>query len=547
MHQSPGLFGDGPMPKTYEVAGVNEAIAAVSLGELARIQAQLRGAAPAFVFEGRTTSFAEFDVYANRVANGLIGAGLPAGARICHLGKNTDFYFELLFGAMRASVVMVPLNWRLATPELVYLLEDCKAQALFVGPEFVDLARKLVAEASSLRLVVAMEGGAAEWQPFPEWRDGQSAEEPQRNIAGDDIALQLYTSGTTGRPKGAMIRHSCILGPRRLHAQNPPEWNRWSEDDISLVAMPNFHIGGTGWGISGFMHGARSIVVREFDPGRVLEYIARDRISKIFMVPAALQIVVRQPRAREIDYSCLKHILYGASPIPLELLRECMEVFSCGFVQMYGLTETTGTIVVLPPEDHDPRGTPRMRSAGKPLPGVEIRIVDEKGHALPPHEVGEIATRSLSNMAGYWNLPEVTGQILDSDGWLRTGDAGYVDEDGYVYVHDRVKDMIISGGENIYPAEVENAIFGQPDVADVAVIGVPDERWGEAVKAIVVRKPGRYPTAEDVIAWARERIAGYKVPKSVEFVERLPRNPSGKILRRELREPYWVGRERRVN
>jgi acyl-CoA synthetase (AMP-forming)/AMP-acid ligase II len=208
------------------------------------------------------------------------------------------------------------------------------------------------------------------------------------------------------------------------------------------------------------------------------------------MVPAAMQIVVRHPRAREVDYSRLSYILYGASPIPLALLREAMEVFGCGFVQMYGMTETSGTIVALAPEDHDPEGSPRMRSAGKPLPGVEIAILDEEGAAVPVGEVGEICSRSVANMAGYANLPDATAKTLTADGWLRTGDAGYLDADGYVYIHDRVKDMIITGGENVYPAEVENAIFDHPAVADVAVIGVPDPKWGEAVKACVVRRPG---------------------------------------------------------
>jgi long-chain acyl-CoA synthetase len=264
-------------------------------------------------------------------------------------------------------------------------------------------------------------------------------------------------------------------------------------------------------------------------------------------VPAAIQIVLRDPRARQTDYSRMKHVGYGASPIPLDLLREAVEVFGCGFAQMYGMTETTGTIVALPPEDHDLNGNQRMRSAGKPLPGVEVAVLDEAGNKLPPGQVGEIATRSPWNMAGYWNLPEATAKTIDQDGWLRTGDAGYLDEDGYVYIHDRVKDMIITGAENVYPAEVESAIYGHPDVADVAVIGVPDEKWGEAVKAIVVPKPGKSPDPQDIIAFARTRVAGYKAPKSVDFIEALPRNASGKILRRELREPFWAGKERRVN
>jgi fatty-acyl-CoA synthase len=256
--------------------------------------------------------------------------------------------------------------------------------------------------------------------------------------------------------------------------------------------------------------------------------------------------VVRQPRARTVDFSRLKYMLYGASPIPAALLKECIEVFKCGFVQMYGMTETTGTIVALPPEDHV-EGLERMRSAGKALPGIELAILDVDGQPLPPRQVGEIATRSGSNMAGYWNLPEATASTLRSDGWLRTGDAGYMDEDGYLYIHDRIKDMIISGGENIYPAEVESALCDHPDVAEAAVIGIPDDKWGEAVKAVVVMKPGKQATATDIINFTRERIAGFKTPKSVEFLPALPRNPSGKILRRQLREPYWAGKDRRVN
>lgn len=520
---------------------------ATTLGDVANLQARERGDDTAFVFEGRVTSYAAFNAHANQVANGLLQAGVKKGARVSFLGKNSDHYFETLFGGAKAGAVMAPVNWRLAPPEIVYIVNDCKAEVLFVGPEFTALAKQIAPELPSLRLIIAMEDGVPEWPAFETWRDAQSTDEPRTDVGWDDVVVQLYTSGTTGRPKGAMIRHSGILGMRRHKPEDVAEWNTWSPDDVSLVAMPIFHIGGTGWGISGLVNGAKGIVAREFDPHKVLDFIERDRITKIFMVPAAMQIVVRHPRAREIDYSCIKYILYGASPIPLDLLRECMEVFGCGFVQMYGMTETTGTIVALPPEDHDPKGNARMRSAGKPLPGVEVVILDENGKALGTNEVGEIATRSIANMAGYWNLDEATAKTIGKDGWLRTGDAGYIDEDGYVYIHDRVKDMIISGGENIYPAEVENAIFGHPDVADVGVIGVPDPKWGEAVKAIVVLKPGKDAKAEDIIGWARTKIAGYKVPKSVDFIEALPRNPSGKILRRQLREPYWAGSERRVN
>jgi long-chain acyl-CoA synthetase len=257
--------------------------------------------------------------------------------------------------------------------------------------------------------------------------------------------------------------------------------------------------------------------------------------------------MVQHPRARQIDYRALRYVLYGASPIPLDLLRECVEVFGCKFAQMYGMTETTGTIVALDAADHDPQGSPRMRSAGKPLPGVEVRVVALDGKDAPVGEVGEIVTRSSSNMAGYWNLPDATARTIDAEGWLRTGDAGYLDADGYLYLYDRVKDMIVSGAENVYPAEVESAVYGHPDVADVCVIGVPDEQWGEAVRAIVVLKPGATPDPDAIIAWTRQRIAGFKTPKAIDFAESLPRNASGKLLRRLLREPYWAGKDRRVN
>jgi fatty-acyl-CoA synthase len=310
--------------------------------------------------------------------------------------------------------------------------------------------------------------------------------------------------------------------------------------------MPIFHIGGSGWGVVGIYHGAKGVIAREFDPTKVLDFFEHSGITKLFMVPAAMQFVVRQPRARTMDFSRLKYMLYGASPIPAALLKECIDVFKCGFVQLYGMTETCGTIVALPPEDHI-EGLDRMRSAGKALPGVELAIIDADGKPLPTGEVGEIATRSGSNMVGYWNLPEATAKTLQSDGWLRTGDAGYMDKDGYLYIHDRIKDMIISGGENIYPAEVESALCDHPDVAEAAVVGIPDDKWGEAVKAIVVMKPGKSSTATDIINFTRTRIAGFKTPKTVDFIEALPRNPSGKILRRNLRDPYWVGKDRQVN
>ena len=524
-----------------------EGFAPRTLGDIARKYAALTPDSLALFFEERRTTFAEFDRQSNEVANGLKALGVGPQQRIAYLGKNSDLYFQLLYGAAKARVVLAPVNWRLAPAEIAFIVNDCEAEVFFVGPEFVETIKTLAPQLTSVKTFLAMEGAAGDWRDFSAWRDAQSKSDPQASESPEDIAVQLYTSGTTGHPKGVMLAHRNLLDLRARRDAQTPDWNLWSSQDVSLVAMPCFHIGGTGWQIFTMYFGATGIVAREFNPGQTLEAFERHGVTKLFLVPAAMQFLLRHPRAREVDYSRLKYILYGASPIPLELLRECMSVFGCGFAQMYGMTETSGTITVLEPEDHTPEGSARMRSAGKPLPGVELAILGADGAKLPPGEVGEIATRSAANMAGYWRQEEATRRTVDDDGWLRTGDAGYFDADGYLYIHDRVKDMIISGAENIYPAEVENAVFGHPAVSEVAVIGVPDDVWGETVKALVVLKEGAHAAPEDIIAYARQRIAAFKAPKTVDFIAALPRNAAGKILRRQLREPYWAGRERRVN
>ena len=512
-----------------------------TLGDIPRYHARTRPQHPAMTFEGRTTEWAALDAGANRVANALLASGCAPGDRIAYLGKGTDEFFELMFGIAKAGAVIAPIQWRLAAPEIQQVLTDARPKLLFIGSEQLEKVDELCAGGFPRDRVVAMER-------YADWRNSQDATDPQTVVDPGAVALQLYTSGTTGLPKGVMLSHRNILSGRREAMRERMEWNEWQEDDVNLVALPVGHIGGVGWAIVGFLNGAHTIVQREFVPVQVLEAIEHQRVSKMFLVPTALHMLLLQPRVREIDYSRMRHILYGASPIALDLLREATEVFGCGFCQQYGMTETCGTIVYLPPEDHDPAGNRRMRGAGIPMPGVEIRVVDAITRApLASGQIGEVETRSVANMVGYWNRPDATQETISSDGWLRTGDAGYLDEDGYLYIQDRFKDMICSGAENVYPAEVENAVYGHPAVQEVAVIGVPDDKWGEAVKAMVVLKPGAAPDAEDIIVFARTRLAGFKVPKSVDFVSALPRGPSGKVLRRVLREPYWAGRERRVN
>lgn len=473
-----------------------------------------------------------------RVASALLAMGLAKGDRICWFGKNSATYFTLFFGAARAGVVMVPIGWRLAEPEAAFIIDNAEAKLLFLGDGFEGAAATLGARPGLMRCFTADEARRL-------ITDSPRAEfEPS---GADEAVLQLYTSGTTGNPKGAVLSNRNLFGLRKASLDNPQPHTLWDEDEAVLVAMPCAHIGGTGLGVMALASGLPGVVLTEFDPPRVFDAVENRGVTRFFIVPAALALLLNHPDCARTDFSRVKYILYGASPIPLELLRECIAMFGAQFVQNYGMTETTGTICVLPPEDHSVEGNQRMRSAGKPLPGVEMIIRGPDGQPLPTGEIGEICTRSSNNMLGYWKLPEATASTMDPDGWIATGDVGYMDPDGYVYMYDRAKDMIITGGENVYPAEVESGIYGHPDVLEVAVIGVPDEKWGEAVKAVCVPKPGHSIDADSIIGWARERLAGFKVPKSVDVIEALPRNPSGKILRRALREPYWAGRERQIN
>ena len=482
-------------------------------------------------------SYAELEDATARVASALLAMGLTKGDRVCWFGKNSATYFTLFFGAARAGIVMVPVGWRLAEPEAAFIIDNAEAKLLFLGDGFEGCANTLGQRPGLMRCFTSDEAR----------REVLQAPRAEFTPSGPDEAiLQLYTSGTTGNPKGAVLSNRNLFGLRKANLESPPPHTLWDEDEAVLVAMPCAHIGGTGLGVMALAAGLPGVVLSEFDPPRVFDAVENRGVTRFFIVPAALALLLNHPDCAKTDFSRVKYILYGASPIPLELLRECIAMFGAQFVQNYGMTETTGTVCVLPPEDHSVEGNQRMRSAGKPLPGVEMEIRAPDGTALPVGEIGEICTRSSSNMLGYWKLPEATASTM-KDGWVATGDIGYMDEDGYVYMYDRAKDMIITGGENVYPAEVESGIYGHPDVLEVAVIGVPDEKWGEAVKAVCVPKPGQTIDPDSVIAWARERLAGFKVPKSIDVIPALPRNPSGKILRRELREPYWEGRERQIN
>ncbi len=514
-----------------------------TVADITRRHAETRPDTVALHFEGETITYAALDRRANQVAQGLIAADVGLARRIAFLSKNNPPFFELWFGAAKTGAVLVPVNFRLASPEIAFVVNDAEAELLFVGADFYAAVEKVASELKTVRAIIALDGGHPAWPDYRSWRDSQKAQDPRRPVRAGDCAIQMYTSGTTGHPKGAQLSHDNLLALLPLALD---EWGRWHDGDVSLVCMPLFHIGGSGWALVGLYRGVENVLTRDFDPPAILRLIERQRITKAIFVPAMMLFLLQAPQSRDTDFSSLELIVYGASPAPLDLIRRALDVFGCGLGQVYGLTETTGAITYLPPADHGEHAVERMKSCGKPMAGVEIKVVDAAGNALPPGEVGEVVCRTPQVMLGYWHLDEATRRAIRG-GWFHSGDAGYMDKDGYLYIYDRVKDMIVSGGENIYPAEVESALFGHPAIADVAVIGVPDEQWGEAVKAIVVKKPEARVTVAELIDYARERIAGYKVPRSVDFVAVLPRNPSGKLLKRELRKPYWEGRERQVN
>jgi len=343
-----------------------------------------------------------------------------------------------------------------------------------------------------------------------------------------------------------MLSHRNLLALRAPGYAAGLDWFPARGCTVGLV-LPVAHIAGTAYALFGFYAGARIVIAREFDAGGVVALIAREQISHILLAPAAMQMMLEHPASADADLSSLHYITYGAAPIPEALLRQALNRLGCGFVQMYGMTEAAGGVVALQPHDHVSAVPGRLRSAGTAMPGVEIAVVDDEWAAQQPGTTGEIVVRSAAVMSGYWRRPDADADIFGPDGWMRTGDIGRIDTDGYLFVLDRAKDMIVSGGENIYPTEVENAIFGHPDIADVAVVGAPSQRWGEEVVALVLLRPGTKPDLQALLAWLDGKLARFKLPKRLVLVDALPRNAGNKLLRRVLREPFWQGHDRRVN
>jgi acyl-CoA synthetase (AMP-forming)/AMP-acid ligase II len=491
-------------------------------------------------------TYGEAVAEANRIANTFVSAGLQVGDRVALLSKNSIEYALLYYAASKAGVVLVPLNYRLSANEWSYIINDCEAKLLVAADEYVNAVDGFRGELKNVQsYVVVGEPGLEGWQDYQQWIAGQPDTPPDRAIGEDADVYQMYTSGTTGHPKGAMLTHHAVTSNmvQIFTALEGVVGERY------LLVAPVYHAAAAITMFNCIYAGGCLHFQADFNPAEVVRALSEERIGLTMLVPAMIQAcLVFVPDVAERNYDDLRLMVYGASPIAEETLRRAMDVFKCDFTQGYGMTETTAVLSFLLPADHRKAlagDAGLFLSAGRPLMGTEVRIVDDEDNPVPNGTTGEIVARGPQNMHGYWNLPEESAEALRG-GWLHTGDAGMLDVDGYMYVQDRVKDMIVSGGENVYPRVAEDVLFQHPAVADAAVIGVPDEQWGETVKAIVVLREGQTATEEEILEFCRSKLGGFERPRSVDFIDQLPRNPSGKVLKRELREPYWAGHRRRV-
>lgn len=512
-----------------------------TVSSLLRKHAAERPGDEAMRFGDVRRTWSELDERVRRLAAALRAEGIGPGDRVAVLDLNHPSCVELSLACAWIGAANAVVNFRLAPPEILYVINDARARLLLVGPEFAGAAAQLREKLDTVRRILPVGGEQDEYEAF------LSAHEPDGDpfpAERDDCFVQLYTSGTTGFPKGAMLTHGAMLA----HAAHVATDFELSPTDVVQVAMPLFHVGGTSYAFLALGQGARIVMARMPDPAALLDMVATEGITHTFWVPALMGAMTQVPGAREKDYSSLRAISYGASPMPLPVLRASLELFGPRLHQVYGMTEACGVVTSLGPEDHaDPAVAHRLVSAGKPITGVVVEIHDPAtGERLGIDEPGEIWVHTDQLMSGYWQKPEATAAAVTEDGWLRSGDGGHIDADGYVYVTDRIKDMIVSGGENVYPAEIERVLAEHPSVGDVAVIGIPDERWGEVPKACVVGAAGATVDPEALLAHARLHLAAFKCPKSVDVLEELPRNPTGKILKKNLRAPYWEGRERRT-
>ena len=498
----------------------------------------------AIVFEGKRLTFNALSERANQLANALDSLGLKKGDRVAILQVNCNQYVETYYGVAKIGAIFVPLNFRAKKDELIHMINHAEASVLLIGERYVEMVNEMRDEMPLVKHYISIEGKQEGMLDYEKLLADASAEEFLAEIGDEDITILMYTAGTTGLPKGVPLPHNSF-SVYMLENVNPvdPEI-----EETNLLTMPLYHVAGIQAMIAATYGGRALAMMRQFEVNEWIETVQREKANRAMLVPTMLKRVIDHPDFAKYDLSSLRVITYGAAPMPFEVIKKAIALFpGVNFINAFGQTETASTITTLGPEDHIIEGTEEEKdrklkrltsSIGRPMPDVEMKIIDEEGKELPSGEVGEIVARGTRLMVGYWKDAEKTAKTMTKDGWLRTGDMGYVDDEGYFFLAGRGDDMIIRGGENISPEEVENALYAHPAVEEVAVIGVSDPEWGQEPKAIVALKKGETVTSEELIEFCRERLASFKRPRSVAFVDVLPRTSTGKVLKRVLRDQY---------
>lgn len=497
---------------------------------------RLHGRRPAFLFEGRTLTHDAFGRRAFALGNALLGLGLRRQARVAILSQNRPEYFEVFAGCGAAGLVTVNLNWRLAAPELVRIVRDCEPEVLVFDAASAPLAqalRDMPPFQHPFRHLVALDAAPGWARPYEDLLASGGPVRPAAAVNPEDIESLIYTSGTTGEPKGVMLSHRALLSAAQTIAWEGD--NRG--DDRLLIVMPLFHVGGKVEQMAGWLSGSATVLHRAFDPAAVLRALAGDRVTAAHLAPTMVARLLEHPDLPGTDCSSLRVVHYASAPMAVPLLRRAIEAFGPVFAQVYGMTECISVSILKPFQhvlDGDAAAVRRLASAGQPCFGVDVRIVRPDGAEAAAGELGEVLVRGAGLMSGYWRRPAQT-TAATCDGWFRTGDVGFLDGDGFLFIADRMKDMVISGGENIYSREVEDALMAHPAVREAAVTGVPDPDWGESVKAWIVLRDGHAPGPDALVEHCRTLIASYKKPRHIEFTPDLPRLFNGKVDKKALR------------
>jgi len=494
------------------------------------------------VFEGKRWTYSQINDRTNQLANALGKKGLGKEDRIGMLHVNCNQYIETYFASAKLGAIFVPLNFRAKADELAYMINHAEIRILFAGERYRDLVNSIRPQLSTVKEYVSVGTGGE--LPYDDLMRSAPPEERSSDAGDEAITILMYTSGTTGKPKGVPLTHQAFVGYvlENVEPASP------EIEERNLLTVPLYHVAGIQAMLAAIYGGRTLVLMRQFEVKEWMETIQRERATRAMLVPTMLKRVIDDPDFSKHDLSSLKVITYGAAPMPFEVIRKAIQVIPWArFINAFGQTETASTITTLGPEDHILEGSEEEKakklkrltsSIGKPLPDIEVKIVDEEGKALPSLAVGEILARGPRVMAGYWKDEQKTSQAMTPDGWLRTSDMGWMDEEGYIYLSGRADDMIIRGGENISPEEVEDVLRSHPKVEEAAVIGVPDVEWGQEPRAVVVLKEGESASPEEMMEYCRSKLAGFKRPRSVIFIDALPRNPMGKVLRKKLREEH---------